>query len=97
MFYNVQEQEERDFHVSSIADCDRAYAHEVGANHPEWAWVLSDRDVWYRNPSYKGAPQPHPDDAEYESENDAAHEPEQAEASNAAQAQHDDRDDDIPF
>ena len=58
---NIQEQEEMDFTISSIAECDRAYARELGARNVESAWILSDRDVWYPNPFYRGAPQPHPE------------------------------------
>jgi hypothetical protein len=31
-------------------------------------WILSDRDVWYRNPYYKGPAQPHPEFARYDDE-----------------------------
>lgn len=62
MFGSIQEQEERDFTISSIAECDQAYARELGARDTERAWILSDRDVWYRNPFYTGPAQPHPED-----------------------------------
>ena len=32
------------------------------------AWILSDRDVWYRNPYYTGPPQRHPEDYDYPEE-----------------------------
>ncbi|MGZ5078630.1 MAG: hypothetical protein ACXWHZ_03685 [Usitatibacter sp.] len=63
--WNVQEQEERDFVVSSEAECDAAYAREIGAHQPERAWILSDRDVWYRNPAYRGPAVPHPESDDY--------------------------------
>lgn len=69
MFPSIQEQEERDFHVSSVSECDQAYAHELGAERPEQAWILSDRDVWYRNPCYTGPAQTHPED-DYDHEED---------------------------
>ena len=45
---------------------DREYATNVGRDCPDCAWILSDRDVWYRNPFYRGPPQPHPDDERYD-------------------------------
>jgi hypothetical protein len=57
-----QEQEERDFHVSSDSEWDRAEAYDIGELYPERAWVNTDRDVWHKNPFYKGPPVPHPED-----------------------------------
>lgn len=48
--------------MSIIAQADRQYAETAGSERPNVAWILSDRDVWYRNPYYKGPPQPHPED-----------------------------------
>lgn len=45
----------------SMAEADRSTASHIGYKHPERAWILSDRDVWYRNPFYKGPAVPHPD------------------------------------
>ena len=58
----VQEREERDFVVATDTDLDRADARQSGQEHPERAWVLTDRDVWHRNPFYNGPAQPHPED-----------------------------------
>jgi hypothetical protein len=58
---NLQEQEEADFTVASESERDRADALFHAADRPDCAWLLSDRDVWYANPAYKGPPQPHPD------------------------------------
>lgn len=44
------------------AQADREYATNVGAQRRDQEWILSDRDVWYRNPFYKGAPGRHPED-----------------------------------
>lgn len=44
------------------AQADREYATNVGAQRRDQEWILSDRDVWYRNPFYTGAPGRHPDD-----------------------------------
>jgi hypothetical protein len=48
--------------VNYIQQADAQWAHEVGRDRPEHAWILSDRDVWYPNPFYKGPPMPHPED-----------------------------------
>lgn len=37
-------------------------ARELGRLHPDLQWVLTDRDVWHRNPFYSGPEQPHPED-----------------------------------
>ena len=46
---------------------DGEYAFEAGRDRRDVAWILSDRDVWYRNPFYHGPPQPHPEDEPYDS------------------------------
>ena len=45
----------------TVSEADRGSAAAVGFNHPEKAWILSDRDVWYPNPAYRGPRQPHPE------------------------------------
>jgi len=50
------------FTYSSEAEWDSAAALELGADNPQRAWVLTDRDVWYANPFYKGPPVRHPED-----------------------------------
>jgi hypothetical protein len=39
----------------------REYAHNVGMDRPNVAWILTSYDVWTRNPFYVGTPQPCPD------------------------------------
>ena len=60
-----QAQEERDFHASSESEWDRFDA-ELGAYNrgdTQSEWLLSDRDVWYRNPHFTGTPtKGHPED-----------------------------------
>lgn len=59
-----------DDHLATPAEADREYATNVGSERPDVPWILSDRDVWYRNPHYKGKPVPHPeDDCYYETDN----------------------------
>ena len=58
-------EEEMDY-MATEAQADAEYAHNVGYDRPEQAWILSDRDVWYANPFYKGIPHPHPEDDIYD-------------------------------
>jgi len=51
-----------DTHLATVGEADAEYAHNVGREHPERAWILSDRDVWYPNPAYRGPAVPHPED-----------------------------------
>ena len=50
------------FRYATEGEADREYAREVGREHPERAWILSDRDCWYANPFYEGPPVRHPED-----------------------------------
>ena len=66
MYYDQDEydqaREEREFHVSSAAEVDQFEAHEAGYYRPDQCWILSGRDVWYRNPHYTGPVEPHPEE-----------------------------------
>jgi len=44
-----------------ICDEEHFYINEKGSEYSERCWILSNRDVWYRNPHYKGKPTPHPE------------------------------------
>jgi hypothetical protein len=57
-----------DDRLATEAEADAEYARNVGYDNPERAWILSDRDVWYRNPAYTGPAVPHPEDHPYEDE-----------------------------
>jgi len=59
---SIQEQEEADFVVATDADWDRAEARDLGERNVEVEWVLTDRDVWHKNPFYTGEPGRHPED-----------------------------------
>ncbi len=48
-------------YLASEAEADREWAHYVGRDNPDHAWILSDRDAWYPNPFYKGPAVPHPE------------------------------------
>lgn len=53
--------------LATMAEADAEYAQEAGRERRDQAWILSDRDVWYRNPFYQGPPIPHPeDDTDYD-------------------------------
>jgi hypothetical protein len=52
--------------ASSASEWDRADAYQRGEENPHLAWVCTDRDVWHRNPFYKGPPVPHPEYPEEE-------------------------------
>lgn len=47
--------------LATPADAMREYAVNVGREHPDWAWVLTDYDVWVRNPHYVGPPRLDPE------------------------------------
>lgn len=63
--FSVQEQEERDYNPQSAFQNDMEETRMFGD--PERAWLLSDFDVWVKNPRYHGPEVPHP---EYEGEDD---------------------------
>ena len=46
---------------STQSEWDTADAYQRGEENPEAPWVLTDRDVWHRNPFYTGPPAPHPE------------------------------------
>lgn len=46
----------------SEGEADAEYARHIGLERPQQAWILSDRDCWYRNPAYVGPPVGHPED-----------------------------------
>ena len=54
--------DDMDFTYATDSDWDRADAAQRGEENPDAAWVLTDRDVWHRNSSYRGLPVPHPED-----------------------------------
>jgi hypothetical protein len=57
--------------LATEQEADLEYAHNVGRDRRDLAWILSDRDVWYRNPFYQGPPQPHPEDYQNDSAEDS--------------------------
>ncbi len=49
--------------IATHNDAMSEWARNVGWHdgNKESAWLLTDYDVWVRNPHYTGTPQPHPD------------------------------------
>jgi|6_EtaG_2_1085325.scaffolds.fasta_scaffold07672_3 hypothetical protein len=64
------------FEYATDTDWDRADARQRGSENINQAWVLTDRDVWHKNPFYTGRAVPHPEDPsndpEYQALVDAA-------------------------
>lgn len=50
----------QDIPASPKSEIDKADALRTAQS--EQCWILSNSDVWYRNPNYKGPDEPHPDD-----------------------------------
>ena len=48
--------------LATRTDACREYARNIGMDHPDRPWVLTDWDTWERNPFYHGVPVPHPED-----------------------------------
>ena len=50
--------------MASKLESDIEYVDWVGADSPDKAWILSDRDIWYPNPFYTGPMVNHPEEEE---------------------------------
>jgi hypothetical protein len=48
--------------LATESEAEQEYVLNVGRDRRDVAWILSDRDVWYKNPFYDGPKQPHPED-----------------------------------
>ena len=53
-------------HMATQAEADREFVANVAFERRDQAWILSDRDVWYANPCYRGPKVPHPESLEAE-------------------------------
>lgn len=61
MFYHHEE----DTHLATVPEAIAEWA--INCDAPsDRAWILSDYDVWVRNPRYAGPAVPHPEEAEYD-------------------------------
>ena len=51
---------------TGAGEWDQFEARDTGRHRPEQPWILSDRDVWHKNPFYTGPPVPHPEQEPHE-------------------------------
>ena len=75
---NIQEQEDRDFTCDSLFDHCAVQAMIDNAGREDQAWLLTDLDVWVRNPSWNGkGSDRHPEDdyEDLEQDEDGIHYP----------------------
>lgn len=49
-------------HIATGSESLREFAFNAGMDHPERCWLLDSRDVWVRNPFYRGTDVRHPED-----------------------------------
>ena len=54
-------QEEED-HIATGTESLRELAFNAGMDNPDQCWLLDSRDVWVRNPFYRGPDVRHPED-----------------------------------
>lgn len=57
---NYQEYEEN--HVATGGESLKEFAFNAGMDNPEKPWLLDDRDVWVKNPFYRGPLVLHPEE-----------------------------------
>ena len=55
-----------EYAAPSVNDSLQVFAHTVGEENKDHAWLLHDRDVWIANPHYTGPEVPHPESDYYE-------------------------------
>lgn len=48
-------------YYNPIVESEHEYIYHVGSHNEDQCWILSDRDVWYRNPFYTGPEVEHPE------------------------------------
>jgi hypothetical protein len=83
--------------MSFEALADAEYAREIGRINPSEEYILSDRDVWYRNPFYTGPKGRHPDDDCYDNEGFDQNAPAEPAAASATLSTNDEEWEDLPF
>ena len=49
-------------HMATETEAEREWVDNVAHDRADQPWLLSDRDVWYANPAYRGPAVPHPED-----------------------------------
>jgi hypothetical protein len=48
--------------LAKMSDAVKEYAHNLGHDNQDVAWILSPYDTWEKNPFYLGPKVPHPED-----------------------------------
>ena len=52
--------------LATESEAEQEWVIVVGAQNTDQAWILSPRDVWYKNPFYLGPRRNHPEDIDYD-------------------------------
>ena len=62
LFFTEEQYEEAHTPLATPTDACKEYARNVGVDHLDRAWILTDYDTWEKNPFYVGPPVRHPED-----------------------------------
>ena len=62
--------EDEYFGKATYGDSMREYARNAGSDRPKNPWILTPWDTWERNPYYSGPEAPHPENPEFDSNQD---------------------------
>lgn len=58
---NQMHPDDRD-HLATPGEALQEFGFNAGMDNTDKPWLLSDWDVWVKNPFYSGPPAPHPED-----------------------------------
>lgn len=53
--------DEKDLYPSTMMEVVQQEVQDMGSRRQDQAWILSDRDVWMKNPYYRGPAVQHPE------------------------------------
>jgi hypothetical protein len=62
MNFPIHPEDAEDFHGNIYVEAHNEMVQLFGAEKPDQEWILTDFDVWAKNPYYTGKPGPHPED-----------------------------------
>jgi hypothetical protein len=62
MNYSIHPDDVEGPHGNIYEEAHQEMIQVFGSEKPEQEWILTDFDVWAKNPYYTGAPGPHPED-----------------------------------
>ena len=65
------QQEQTENRPATGSESLREFAFNAGMDNPERCWLLDGRDVWVRNPHYRGPDVVHPEDDYYPEKGDS--------------------------